>query len=85
MHLDLSSLSIPPADVVPEPFPSDWKELESLWCSYSRRHLPGLECELIRVATSTLRRCRELKAEIVCLQTENERLSAELAGEPYDG
>ena len=54
MHLDISQLSIPPADVVPEPTMEDWQTFDEMDCS-------GV---INRLVYGLARRCRELEAEV---------------------
>jgi hypothetical protein len=55
MPLDLSTLTIPPADVVPEPTAEDW----SLFCGW----LADFEFLQASCIYSLARRCRELEAQ----------------------
>lgn len=59
--IDLSTLTIPPADVVPEPDEYDIR----IWNAYWRDGTGPLSRNAVqRIAASLARRCRELEAEI---------------------
>ena len=58
--IDLSSLQIPPADVVPEPTAEDVKRINTT-LKLVGKHDHGM---IERVLCSLARRCRELEAEV---------------------
>lgn len=59
MTLDLSTLQIPPADVVPEPTAEEWERLKN-----QIGFLPWkAESFEARILCGTLRRCRELESD----------------------
>ena len=81
MHLDLSTLTIPPADVVPEPDEYDIR----IWNAYWRDGTGPLSRNAVqRIAASLARRCRELEAEVERLKQVGRDFTPGLAESTYD-